>query len=238
MKRVSYLIFAFIASVMLSSCYDPYYYDYVDAGFYTKEDTYLVGEEIQFYNNSDNADSFFWDFGDDENSSMINPSHIYTEAGEYEVKLSAYGRDGKDVAYSVITIVSDDSPTSLNVLVKYFGTEDVVSNCPVFLYDSETNWSNFQNAIDSLETGVEGEVEFGYLEPQIYWIDAFKSINDSCYYSNEKLGVATDALIEGTVNYYDVFVELLYTSSGSKIYVIRDIEKSSYEERCASILEY
>jgi PKD repeat protein len=227
MKNKFFLVLAVVISVFLSSCYQPYYYEYVDACFYTQEDTYFVNEEIQFYNCSDQAQSYFWDFGDGETSTLINPKHTYIETGEYEVKLNAYGRDGKESAYTVLTIVEDFTPTKLNILVQYFGTTDELADCPVDLYLTQEDWANFQNPILSDNTDDDGIVEFTDLDPQIYYIDAFKSVSDSGYYSNENLGVATDTLIAGTTNYYDVFVQYLVTASGKKIYKVKQIVKSS-----------
>ncbi len=46
--------------------------------------------EIQFINNSQNADSYWWEFGDGNTSSLINPIHSFTQAGSYDVTLTAY----------------------------------------------------------------------------------------------------------------------------------------------------
>ena len=43
-----------------------------------------------FYNNSYNATDFYWDFGDNQSSTEIEPLHQYSEAGNYQVKLTAY----------------------------------------------------------------------------------------------------------------------------------------------------
>ena len=44
---------------------------------------------IDFINNSLNGNSFFWDFGDGNTTTELNPTHTYTEAGEYTVMLVA-----------------------------------------------------------------------------------------------------------------------------------------------------
>jgi PKD repeat protein len=44
---------------------------------------------VQFTNNSTNAESYVWDFGDGNTSIEANPSHIYAEAGSYMVTLEA-----------------------------------------------------------------------------------------------------------------------------------------------------
>lgn len=51
-------------------------------------------QEIIFTNNSQNAVSYLWDFGDGATSEEENPTHIYESAGEYEITLTATGADG------------------------------------------------------------------------------------------------------------------------------------------------
>ncbi len=45
--------------------------------------------EIQFTNESEQAESFFWDFGDGTYSTDTNPVHRYTRSGNYVVQLRA-----------------------------------------------------------------------------------------------------------------------------------------------------
>ena len=49
----------------------------------------------QFYFNSNAyfADSVYWDFGDGDFSSDMNPSHVYLESGNYNVCLTVFGCD-------------------------------------------------------------------------------------------------------------------------------------------------
>ena len=45
---------------------------------------------VQFVNESVNADSYLWDFGDGSRSAEANPSHEYTQNGSYKITLTAY----------------------------------------------------------------------------------------------------------------------------------------------------
>ncbi|MEO1259362.1 MAG: PKD domain-containing protein [Bacteroidota bacterium] len=60
---------------------------------------------VNFINQSIGASSYHWDFGDGNTSCTVNPSHTYSSAGIYTVKLTA--------------IVEDCA-------VEFIGTEDVI----------------------------------------------------------------------------------------------------------------
>jgi len=49
---------------------------------------------IQFTNNSVNATTYFWSFGDTTQSNLLNPDHIYNLAGYYDITLIAYSPMG------------------------------------------------------------------------------------------------------------------------------------------------
>ena len=51
------------------------------------------------------VDSWLWDFGDNSTSTEANPSHVYTQAGSYIVKLSATNLGGTGTKTSLTPIV-------------------------------------------------------------------------------------------------------------------------------------
>ncbi|MEM8907591.1 MAG: PKD domain-containing protein, partial [Bacteroidota bacterium] len=57
-----------------------------------------------FYNATTNADSYFWDFGDNQNSTEENPSHVYESDGTYQVVLTASNDCGTFVRTKQVTI--------------------------------------------------------------------------------------------------------------------------------------
>lgn len=68
---------------------------------------YMVdGLEVDFNNNSLNADSYFWDFGDGGTSSQTNPLHEYDEDGIYTVTLEAFNDCGSDIIEIEIEIIT------------------------------------------------------------------------------------------------------------------------------------
>jgi len=55
---------------------------------------FSVPTAVQFINQSAYADSYEWNFGDGQISAEVNPSHIYSRAGNYTVSLNAYTENG------------------------------------------------------------------------------------------------------------------------------------------------
>jgi PKD repeat protein len=60
--------------------------------------------EVQFRNDSKYGYEFFWDFRDGNTSTEEHPNHIFTEPGEYRVRLQVKGEGGLDSAYQVIKV--------------------------------------------------------------------------------------------------------------------------------------
>ncbi|GAA4453896.1 hypothetical protein GCM10023189_19630 [Nibrella saemangeumensis] len=65
---------------------------------------------VTFTNESTNATSYEWDFGDGSTSTQTNPSKQYTQAGTFTVKLTANSPGGSNTAQQTVTI----SSSSLN----------------------------------------------------------------------------------------------------------------------------
>ena len=70
----------------------------VPQAFFSADKTVInLGEEIFFTDYSTNSpDSWFWQFGDGTSSNLQNPSHIYQQAGIYDVTLTATNIFGSD----------------------------------------------------------------------------------------------------------------------------------------------
>lgn len=49
-----------------------------------------INERIEFYNESEDANSYEWDFGDGNTSTLKDPVHTYIEPGVYNISLLAY----------------------------------------------------------------------------------------------------------------------------------------------------
>ncbi|MFH1320902.1 MAG: PKD domain-containing protein [Bacteroidota bacterium] len=59
------------------------------ADFFVSSNPVVVGEIVNFTDNSAGADTLIWDFGDGYMSNIPNPPHAYTDTGIYTVTLTA-----------------------------------------------------------------------------------------------------------------------------------------------------
>lgn len=64
------------------------------------------GLTVSFTNESINAESYLWDFGDGMTSSEVNPEHTYASDGTYEVTLTATGPGQQAVSTAEVTVTS------------------------------------------------------------------------------------------------------------------------------------
>jgi gliding motility-associated-like protein len=55
---------------------------------------YAAPFPITFINNSQDADTYLWDFGDGTTSVEINPTHTFLQPGNYKIKLTAFADEG------------------------------------------------------------------------------------------------------------------------------------------------
>ncbi|MCP4420376.1 MAG: PKD domain-containing protein, partial [Chloroflexi bacterium] len=70
--------------------------------------TGTVPLSVTFTNLSTNFTISSWQFGDGGNSSLANPTHVYTQAGTYTVTLQVTGAGGSDTEIKVGYITVDD----------------------------------------------------------------------------------------------------------------------------------
>ena len=82
---------------------------------------------VTFLNTSTNATGYNWDFGDGTGSTVMNPSHLYSTAGDYTVRLIAAGPSITDSTFKILNL----SQPALGVYVT--GAEQAVPNGPIYV---------------------------------------------------------------------------------------------------------
>ena len=117
------------------------------------------GLEVSFTNQSTNATSYLWDFGDSNNSTQANPTHTYAQDGEYTVILTATNACGTETFTQLVVVVT--APTA-------GFTADVTEGCvPLTVQftdqssENTTNWSwEFEGGNPSTSTMQNPVVEY------------------------------------------------------------------------------
>ena len=65
-----------------------------------------VEDEIELTNCSDNADTYFWDFGNDSTTTTESPTVKYHETGIYTISLTAFKDKKQNIAFYEITVIN------------------------------------------------------------------------------------------------------------------------------------
>jgi len=121
---------------------------------YTASSTQGCGNlTVQFTNRSRFAESYVWHFGDGGTSTEENPTYIYDEPGEYEVRLEAKGaEDQAIIAKETIRVFE---PPEANFVIS---PEDVtIPEEPVTFYNQSKNASRYRWDFGDLSTSTETE---------------------------------------------------------------------------------
>jgi PKD repeat protein len=211
MKRIL-ISTAAAAVIMLSSCeVQPESY------FFSDKIKAEVGEDVFFYNGSNNAIDYEWDFGDGTWSDAYEPVHSYNGSGIFTVVLSAYTRNGNvDRSYLDIEVVSK---TMLEVEVLEYYDQYPVEGASVILYPTESDWDNETNAIVEGFTNASGKVIFTNLQARVYYVDVWHETHNNYTLRNEDVGfIRTDQLYSNELNQFIAWVD--YT--GAKGIATRD----------------
>lgn len=110
---------------------------------------------VDFYNNSLNALSYAWDFGDGQTSTLSNPSHTYNALGNFNVKLIAAGCNGTNTDSTIqnqyVKIAPGLGECSLTNLPKS-GVGATITTCNGIMRDDgdTTVYSNLSYSIRSI----------------------------------------------------------------------------------------
>ena len=127
------------------------------AGYSASPTTVTAGQNVQFTDQSTNTPtSWSWNFGDGGTSTLQNPSHIYSSAGNYSVSLTAINSFGSDlesksnyitVLPQVISDIDGNVYGTVTIgtqvwMTKNLKTTKLKNGSILPLISDQTSWSN------------------------------------------------------------------------------------------------
>jgi PKD repeat protein len=194
----------------------------------------VVGEEVWFTNESDNAESFEWDFGDGYISNEVNPIHSFNASGTFNVVLKAWSHNGaSDDASLTLNVMI---PTLLEIEVLEYYDEYPVDGASVILYPSLNDWDNQTNSVMEGFTDADGKVVFAGLEKIVYYVDVWEETHDNYALKDEDVGfIRTPEIMPNKINRFIAYVDYVDHSKGEarrdSRMVIRKLERKAIDKK-------
>lgn len=222
MKRILFIIA--LLPILFSSCVkDPY------ADFNASTTVAEVGEIVYFTNRSLDAHDYEWNFDDGNISFNFNANHAWVDPGNYQVSLTAFGKDGRmDIALMDIDVIQYYCDLEITV-EEYYEPYYLVPDISVRLYPTITDWENETNMIVEGFTGDNGKVLFldvpiPYPHRRVY-VDVWGPNHDNYQLAAEDAGfIETDVLEANVRNYFTALVD--YYPDGKKSATTRKVLKA------------
>jgi PKD repeat protein len=193
----------------------------------------VVGEEVWFTNESDNAVSFEWDFGDGYISNDPDPVHSYTASGTYDVVLKVWSESGLTDEASLTIDVK--IPTLLEIEVLEYYEEYPVAGASVIIYPTLTDWENETNYVNEGITDSDGKVVFSDLDNKVYYVDVWEATHDNYTLKSEDIGfIRTPEVIPNKINRFIAYVDVADHGKGegrrSGAMVIKKLERKATDK--------
>lgn len=226
MKKLLYL--SLILSISLFSCKQA-----PRASFTVETTEPEVGQKVYFDNGSENADQYEWDFGDGFISNDVNPMHIYTGTGSFDVTLTASSHSGlSDKALLTINVMI---PTLLEVQVLEYWHEYSIPDASVFLYPTLTDWEGQTHLEAQGYTDGNGIVVFSNLGPYVYYVDVWATSYDNYQLKTEDVTfIRTDEVMPHKINRFTAWVDSVDHGKGmlrgAKNYYLKAITRNAADK--------
>jgi hypothetical protein len=213
MKKISLLLAVLV--IIISGCesvMEP------QADFEVSKNPVGTYEEVKFFNSSNQAIEYEWDFGDGYITSEYEPVHYYSKPGTYNVKLSAFNHGVVDYAYITVDVIAP--PTILNIQVLETSSKLPVSGASILVYPTYTDWLNETNSVKEIFTDNRGVAIIEGLEPNYYYLDVLEQNHNNYALARENINnIKTPYLLNEAITYYTAWVD--YVPSGLKGKTVR-----------------
>lgn len=122
----------------------------VNADFSTAFQDYCQAPAlVNFTNESFNAGTFQWNFGDGTTSSLLNPSHTYQSPGLYSVSLIASGGACGTDTLTLVDYINVDPSLPCAITMNPAGLNQTQNSCTGTLFDPGGVASNYQDLVTS-----------------------------------------------------------------------------------------
>ena len=209
MKRLTYLFLSL--TLVLFSCHKTQ--NPPTASFSADIANPEVGQTVFFSNNSENGEKFDWDFGDGFVSTDINPSHVFTATGGYDVTLTVTSKNGStDKSSLTINVLV---PTLLQIEVDEYYSGNVVPNASIILYPTLPDWQNQTNKVMEAFTDADGIAIFSNLDPFVYYVDVWEATHDNYQLASEDVGfIRTPEVLTHKITGFIAYVDIVNHTSG------------------------
>ena len=194
----------------------------------------VVGEEVWFTNESENAASFEWDFGDGYISNEVNPIHKFNSSGNFTVLLKVWSGSGLTDEASLTLEVK--IPTLLEVEVLEYYELYPVEAASVILYPTLTDWENETNKVIEGFTDSDGKVVFADLENIVYYLDVWEATHDNYTLKEEDVGfIRTSEIMPNKINRFIAYVDYVDHGKGAGrrngSIIIKKLERKSTDKK-------
>ena len=134
---------------------------------------------VSFINNSQNATSYLWEFGDGNTSTDFMPTHQYVNGATFNVKLTALG-SGQNTSVQQVNVTSS---TSLQLLV-VDSIGKPVPGAVVQLFVSSVDYFSNINPYLTQVTDQKGVATFIPLSVKVYWWSVTQGCMTNIYGGN------------------------------------------------------
>ncbi len=190
----------------------------------------VVGEEVWFTNESDNAYDFEWNFGDGYTSNEPNPIHKFTSTGTFTVVLKVWSESGLTDESSLTLDVK--IPTLLEIEVLEYYEKYPVEGASIILYPTLTDWENETSMVNEGFTDADGKAVFSDLDYIVYYVDVWEATHDNYTLKSEDVGfIRTSEIMPNKINRFIAYVDYVEHSKGTakrdRTVVIKKIERKS-----------
>ncbi len=140
-----------------------------------------IGLEVVFTNQSQNAASYLWNFGDGLTSTEANPTHTYANPGDYLVTLQAVNTCGTSILQLWVSVMVSETSQPTSFARLSVSPNPSNGSIKLELLDAPSpnlSWRLFNalgQCIANRELGAfggnySGNLDFRHLPPAVYWL--------------------------------------------------------------------